>query len=672
MNSDVTTWALPEGAIARLGRGDVFALAFSPDKTYLAVGSSIGLWLYGMSTQEPIALWDTERGLICDVTFSLNKKWIATHNLDGVVKVWDIQRGECVTRLELEDRISNIVFSPDSLGLAIAYLRRPRVEIRHPKTGELRAKFSGETEENGYSCIAFSPDARFFAAAKRVDGGSDAERVEVWDIARGQQIAHLTGHTNGVRRVSFSPCSRFLASGGQADGTVRVWEVENGQLSQNVEYGSGSILPSYSPEGALRVVADATDVESMNPWDAATVTVWNVESGEKCYSSRCAQNCTLTFSNGSHLAYQSGREVIEVWCFGKPHARTTIPSHFPFPNSVLFSDDGKTLAAEHRADGRLYTHGNVLLWDVATRQARKAVEAEWAFQYVHATFDGKRYVSSLDRNSVELWEIGDGESQHVMTATGHNNYVRAAFAQTGALLACADEKGRLNVWDVHSQELRCTFAHPLTDEHQLWTLEFSPDGKLLLSEADIWPSARLWDVEQSKAIEAFPGDDMDSKGGFSPCAQYLVGSRRSGREFMVWNINHREILAQIPFLLADKFEYSPSGQYIACGGEVGEASVLLWDIERRETHRRLPLPDESDWIHALAFSRCGKYLAGGGGWNRETKQVPLLLWEIATGKNLATFYGHTTDIQGLAFSPSSALLASASFDGTILLWDTNL
>ena len=140
MNSDVNTWALPEGAIARLGRGDVFALAFSPDqKTHLAVGSSIGLWLYNMSTQEPIALWDTERGLICDIAFSLNRKWLSTYNLDGVVKVWDIQRGECVTRLELEDRISNIVFSPDSQGLAIAYLRRPRVEIRHPKTGELRA-----------------------------------------------------------------------------------------------------------------------------------------------------------------------------------------------------------------------------------------------------------------------------------------------------------------------------------------------------------------------------------------------------------------------------------------------------------------------------------------------------------------------------------------------------
>ena len=43
---DVTTWALPEGAIARLGRGSVRDMAFSPDGQCFAVGTSIGLWLY--------------------------------------------------------------------------------------------------------------------------------------------------------------------------------------------------------------------------------------------------------------------------------------------------------------------------------------------------------------------------------------------------------------------------------------------------------------------------------------------------------------------------------------------------------------------------------------------------------------------------------------------------
>ena len=61
--NDVTTWALPEGAIARLGRGSVDNVAFSPDGQYFAVGSLVGLWLYELPTLTPIALWDTERGM---------------------------------------------------------------------------------------------------------------------------------------------------------------------------------------------------------------------------------------------------------------------------------------------------------------------------------------------------------------------------------------------------------------------------------------------------------------------------------------------------------------------------------------------------------------------------------------------------------------------------------
>lgn len=52
--------------------------------------------------------------------------------------------------------------------------------------------------------------------------------------------------------------------------------------------------------------------------------------------------------------------------------------------------------------------------------------------------------------------------------------------------------------------------------------------------------------------------------------------------------------------------------------------------------------------------------------------MAIRLWEVATGENIATFWGHATDIQSLAFSPDGALLASGSYDGTILLWDMAL
>lgn len=45
-DSDVATWALPEGAIARLGRGKINSMAFSPNGQYFVVSTPIGLWLY--------------------------------------------------------------------------------------------------------------------------------------------------------------------------------------------------------------------------------------------------------------------------------------------------------------------------------------------------------------------------------------------------------------------------------------------------------------------------------------------------------------------------------------------------------------------------------------------------------------------------------------------------
>ena len=84
----------------------------------------------------------------------------------------------------------------------------------------------------------------------------------------------------------------------------------------------------------------------------------------------------------------------------------------------------------------------------------------------------------------------------------------------------------------------------------------------------------------------------------------------------------------------------------------------------------LTLPHDI-YPRALAFSPCGKYLASGLWWNRsvKTEKVPIRLWEVAAGENIATFWGHPTDVQDLAFSPDGTLLASGSFDCTILLWD---
>ncbi len=81
------------------------------------------------------------------------------------------------------------------------------------------------------------------------------------------------------------------------------------------------------------------------------------------------------------------------------------------------------------------------------------------------------------------------------------------------------------------------------------------------------------------------------------------------------------------------------------------------------------LPPDASQTYVLAFSPCGRYLASGTWWKKDLEQMSIHLWEVATGENVHTFWGHPTDIHDLAFSPDSELLASGSYDGTILLWD---
>ncbi len=145
--TDHARWNLPEGALARLGKSGILAVAYSPDGTLLAVASWIGIWLYDAGTGAEVALLSGHTGYVGSVAFSPDGTTLASGSRDSTVVLWDV--------------------------------------------ASRQRKATFQAHANPVTTVAFSPDGTTLA------GGSWDARVVLWDVASGQEIFTLQAHTRG-------------------------------------------------------------------------------------------------------------------------------------------------------------------------------------------------------------------------------------------------------------------------------------------------------------------------------------------------------------------------------------------------------------------------------------------------------------------------------------------
>ena len=308
---DYTQFGLPKGAKARLGKGTLGEVRFSPDGSRLAVSSSVGIWFYDPQTGKALDLLpqtacastfafayspdgntvarasDDSKGQVSDVAtkqrigtltkygrkvtsiaYSPDGTSILSGNSDGAVRVWDAETLQRRGTLRAHTGgVNAVVYSPDGTIIATAGdWKDNTVQLWDADTGKHRATL--KHKEQVYA-IAYSPDGRTIATA------SANRMVQLWDADTGNHKATLTGHTDSVTSVIYSPDGNIIVSTSR-DKTVRLWDVATGRPKATLTGHTDSVTSvTYSPDG--NIIATASGGRHSND---NTVRLWNANTGE--------------------------------------------------------------------------------------------------------------------------------------------------------------------------------------------------------------------------------------------------------------------------------------------------------------------------------------------------------------------------------------------------------
>ena len=213
---DYSQIGLPEGAIARHGKGRLGKIQFSPKGRQLAVSTSVGIWFYAPDTGKMLDLLpQTTYNSNFEFAYSPDGNIIASASKDGKVHLLEVATKQNRGRLTKYGRkITAIAFSPDGTTLVAGDMdggTRVWNTETLTRSGTLRAQAGGVT------AVAYSPDGKTIAI------GSWDTTLQLWNAKTGKQIKTFIGHI-GIKSILYAPNGDTIVTGHE-DGTVLLWDL---------------------------------------------------------------------------------------------------------------------------------------------------------------------------------------------------------------------------------------------------------------------------------------------------------------------------------------------------------------------------------------------------------------------------------------------------------------
>ncbi|NER32491.1 MAG: AAA family ATPase [Oscillatoria sp. SIO1A7] len=500
-----------------------------------------------------------------------------------------------------------------------------------------RNRFQGQ--DGGVRDLSFSPDGQIIATA------SEDKTAKLWSLD-GKELQTVQGHSAGLTSVSFSPDGQTIATASE-DKTAKLWSLDGTELQTFQGHSDTVTSVSFSPDG--KTIATASKDK--------TVKLWSLEGKElQSFEEHIAEvNCVSFSPDGKVLASAGEDKTVKLWNPEDSESLNTLRGHEDAIASIGFSPNSSKLVS-----GSADT--TIKVWSLDGKELDAFKGHNSAINSVSFSPDGRLIASASDDKTIKIWRIALGIE--LDTFEGHDDRIwSVSFSPQGRVLASASADRTVRLWKLDSRELQ-TCDH----EDEVWSVSCSPKGEILASASDDG-IIKIWNWE-GKNLKTFQGhDDWISCLRFSPDGFFVSASGDGTVKLWQPDGTLRQTLQTLPKqedeILAASF--SPDGRLLATASADG--TIKIWNVEGKELQT---FQGHSDRINSVCFSPDSKRLASASD-DRAVK-----LWDInylnsrsggAEINEIKTFSGHSDRVNSVCFIPGGQMLASASDDKTVRIWN---
>jgi WD40 repeat protein/tRNA A-37 threonylcarbamoyl transferase component Bud32 len=272
--------------------------------------------------------------------------------------------------------------------------------------------------------------------------------------------------------------------------------------------------------------------------------------------------------------------------------------------------------------------------------------------------DGRYALSADQDGKAHLWDMASGLRLHVWT---HRRAVRGCALSADATLALtASEDRLLRLWDVQSGALRSEFhMHP--SAVTCCAFASGANGARLAISGDAEGELRLWDAANGTLIQSFEAH----RGAVTACVGLearhpLVISGGNDGQVCVWDARNGQLLRSLASgtnAIAD-LAVAFVGERLLIAAANEDKTLRLWDahsgrlLARYAGHRTA--------LTACAIDPTGRLLSCG-------REGVLRLWTLPETAQ-TPIESHGAEVKGVAFTPDSRRVISASLDRELRAW----